>query len=98
MSFKRHRDIAAPGFTVLIDGREAAASGTDTIASVMLAASRGIAKRSVSGMMRGPFCLMGQCFECLVTVDGWRSEQACMIRATPGMRIETTAGAERDGS
>ncbi|MGH7080949.1 MAG: 2Fe-2S iron-sulfur cluster-binding protein, partial [Acetobacteraceae bacterium] len=40
------------------------------------------------GAPRGPWCLMGACFECLVTIDGTR-QRACMVRAAEGMVIDT---------
>jgi D-hydroxyproline dehydrogenase subunit gamma len=41
----------------------------------------------VSGSLRGPFCLMGACFDCLVEIDGEPNQQACMIQLREGMRI-----------
>ncbi len=35
---------------------------------------------------------MGVCFECLVTIEGVASLQACMIPVREGMRIETKCG------
>jgi predicted molibdopterin-dependent oxidoreductase YjgC len=39
-----------------------------------------------SGAPRGPFCMMGACFDCLVLIDGV-SRQACMTEVTEGMDI-----------
>jgi hypothetical protein len=36
--------------------------------------------------------MMGVCFECLMVIDGMPSRQACMVRVTPGMRIERQLG------
>jgi hypothetical protein len=47
----------------------------------------------VTGAPRGPFCMMGVCFECLVTIDGRGSQQACLVIVAPGMRIDTQHGA-----
>lgn len=41
----------------------------------------------VSGAPRGPFCLMGTCFECLVVIDGKTGRQACMTQVTKGMAV-----------
>ena len=48
----------------------------------------------VSGAPRGPFCLMGACFDCVVTVDGQANRQGCLVTVAPGMRIETRRGAQ----
>jgi D-hydroxyproline dehydrogenase subunit gamma len=47
----------------------------------------------VSGARRAPYCMMGVCFECLVTIDGVGNRQACLIPARAGMRVETQTGA-----
>ncbi len=38
------------------------------------------------GIDKGPFCLMGACYECLVQVNG-RSLQACMLEAVQDMQV-----------
>jgi sarcosine oxidase subunit alpha len=35
---------------------------------------------------------MGVCFDCLVTIDGQGSRQACLTRVRDGMRIDTQHG------
>ena len=66
----------------------------DSIASALLAngicATRNTA---VSGASRGPFCMMGACFECLAEVDGRAGIQTCMVAAREGMRIRRQHGA-----
>ena len=46
----------------------------------------------VSGAPRGPFCMMGACFDCLVQIDGM-TVQACMLQVTE--RLEITMPAAR---
>jgi D-hydroxyproline dehydrogenase subunit gamma len=41
--------------------------------------------------------MMGVCFECLVTIDGVGSRQACLARVRDGMRIETQQGKREVG-
>ena len=45
-----------------------------------------VAGRSLAGTPRGPLCGMGQCFECLVQVDG-RELLACLTPAVEGMVV-----------
>ena len=41
----------------------------------------------VSGAPRGPFCMMGACYDCLVEIEGV-NRQACMVQVTADMEIE----------
>ncbi|MCP4452476.1 MAG: (2Fe-2S)-binding protein [Planctomycetes bacterium] len=36
---------------------------------------------------RGPHCLMGVCFECLVEIDGVKNRQACLEPVREGIRV-----------
>jgi len=42
----------------------------------------------LSGAPRGPFCMMGACYDCLVEIDGV-NRQACMLQVTEGLQIES---------
>lgn len=84
------RDVVA----VTIDGAPFDARAGDTVAAALLASGR-LATRTtpISGAPRGPFCMMGVCFDCLVTVDDVPNQQACLVAVAPGMRIRTQHGA-----
>lgn len=78
------------GVTVWIDGREHQAFAGDSVAAALLAAGLAAGRVSpVSASPRGAYCLMGVCFECLVTIDGRGNQQGCMIQVCDGMRVET---------
>lgn len=63
-----------------------AASGT-TIAAALLAADQiWFRETPISGQQRGPFCMMGACYDCLVQIDGV-SVQACMTPVTEGLQV-----------
>ena len=91
--FARLPDVAAAEVAVTIDGTPFAACAGDTVAAALLVSGR-LAFRTtpVAGAARGPYCMMGVCFDCLVTIDGRPNQQACMIAVAPGMRIETGQG------
>ncbi len=36
---------------------------------------------------RAPYCQMGICFECMMTIDGKANQQACAIYVREGMRV-----------
>src|SRR5712692_2910284 len=91
--FRRLIEASRPALTIVIDGVCAQAQEGDSVAAAMLAAGHVISRTTpVSGAPRAPFCLMGACFECLVTIDGVGNRQGCMIAVRDGMRIETGQG------
>lgn len=94
----RWRPEAAPTLTISVDGMAVPARAGESVAAAMLAA--GIARfrdTPVSGAPRGPYCMMGVCFDCLVTIDGAGSRQACLVTVRDGMAVETQSGARRLG-
>jgi len=65
-------------------------AGSSVAAALRVAGGTGIARSSVSGQARAPFCGMGVCQECRVQVDG-RRMLACQTVCAEGMQVETTA-------
>ena len=87
--FRRLQPAESPRVTVTIAGKAFEAREGDTVAAAMLAAGHVAFRHSaVSGAPRGPWCLMGACFECLVTIDGVADRQACMTPVRQGMRVD----------
>lgn len=94
--FARQPDLVADRdmVDIVVDGVAVTARAGDTVAAAMLAAGWSCCRTTpVTRAPRGPFCLMGVCFECLVTIDGRASQQACLVTVTPGMRVDTQHGA-----
>jgi predicted molibdopterin-dependent oxidoreductase YjgC len=92
--FRRLPEAAGETIAVTINGARVAARAGDTVAAALLAAGITHCRTTpVSGAKRAPYCLMGVCFECLVTIDGVGNRQACLIPVADGMRIETQDGA-----
>ncbi|MFK4825424.1 (2Fe-2S)-binding protein [Paenochrobactrum sp. BZR 588] len=52
----------------------------------------------VGGEPRAPYCMMGVCFECLVTIDDVQNRQSCMTEVYDGMVVKSQQGARRIGS
>jgi len=78
---------------VTIDGERFAAREGDSVAAALLASGRTACRTTpVSGAPRGPYCMMGVCFDCLVAVDGVGNRQGCLVRVAEGMAIETQRG------
>jgi predicted molibdopterin-dependent oxidoreductase YjgC len=92
--FVRIADSDSERIAVLIDGAPFEGRQGDSIATALLLAGKiGCRRSDVSGEPRGPYCMMGVCFECLVSVDGTDGLQACMIPIRHGMNIETSIDA-----
>jgi len=97
--FRRLTDARRPALTVVIDGVVAHAQEGDSVAAALLAAGYLACRTTaVSGIPRAPYCLMGVCFDCLITIDGVGNCQACLIPARDGMRIETGSGKREYGT
>jgi D-hydroxyproline dehydrogenase subunit gamma len=97
--FRRLTEATRPAVAMVIDGMPVAAQEGDSVAAAMLACDQSIARITpVSEALRAPFCLMGVCFDCLVTINGIANRQACMIAVRPGMRVETGRGKREYGT
>jgi len=60
-----------------------------TVASAILVGGNMVFRSSVvSGQPRGPYCMMGVCFECLIEIDGIPNQRACMIPVREAMKIK----------
>jgi len=96
--FRRLPDADAATVEVTIDGRSTRVCAGDTVAAALIS-SGVLASRvaDVSGAPRAPYCMMGVCFECLVTVDGVGNRQGCLVPVRAGMRIETQHGRREAG-
>ncbi|SHL65207.1 2Fe-2S iron-sulfur cluster binding domain-containing protein [Roseovarius marisflavi] len=68
--------------------------GANLAAALLGAGITSFRHTPASGAPRGPFCMMGACFDCLVEVDGI-SRQACMMEVTPGLILHMPQAGER---
>jgi D-hydroxyproline dehydrogenase subunit gamma len=85
--------------TIWFDGQAVPARPGDSVAVALLAAGITTTRTTpVSGAPRGPFCMMGACFDCLSIVDGRPNVQTCMTPVRDGMRVQRQDGARTIGS
>jgi len=87
-----------PAATVAIeiDGTSRRVPGHYSVAAALLESGAASCRTApVSGEARGPFCMMGLCFDCLVEIDDVPNLQACMTRVREGMRIRSMSGKAR---
>ena len=91
--FRRLPDTGAPTVTVSVEGRPVALpAGASAAAAALLAGLPAIRETGISGVPRGPYCLMGICFDCLAEIDGIPNRQSCMVTVAPGMTIRRQHG------
>ena len=69
--FRKRPDGRAATVPVEVEGRPVLApEGASAAAAVLLAGFAAIRETPVGGAPRGPYCLMGVCFDCLAEIDG----------------------------
>ena len=92
--FRRISKPKTDPITLDFEGQSIYAQPGETVAAALLAA--GIVEFRTTpekGNERGPFCMMGTCFECLVVIDGQPNRQACQVLVEPGMKVRRQRGA-----
>ncbi|WP_425356520.1 (2Fe-2S)-binding protein [Zhengella mangrovi] len=82
----RELDPAAQRVTIRWQGRDLVVPAGNLAAALLVAGIMPFRHTPVSAAPRGPFCMMGACFDCLVEIDGV-NRQACMIEAAEGMAV-----------
>lgn len=82
-----------PMVTITVDGKELKARQGEMILSALLAngiiVNRYTRKRHEP---RGLFCGIGQCTDCMMTVNGIPNVRTCITPVEDGMRIEVQNG------
>ena len=85
--------VDAPQITLWVNDEPITARAGWTLAAALLA--NGITTTrytAIDQQPRGPFCMMGVCFECRVTVDDIPNVQSCMTPVRDGMRVTLPQG------
>ncbi len=91
--FKRLDHPNEPIVTITIEDRQLDVPASDSVAAAMLSAGVVTARISpISGVHRGPYCMMGICYECLVEIDGVPNQQACQTQVRDGMHVSVQMG------
>ena len=81
--------ITKPGKPIefFFEGETFTAMNGDSVAAALLRVGQTKFRHATNDDIRGPFCMMGVCFECLVEIDGRPNQQACQTILYSGMRI-----------
>jgi sarcosine oxidase subunit alpha len=78
-----------PAATFQFDGRAIQAFAGESVAAALLAAGvRTLRHGPGDGGPRGAFCFMGVCQECVVEVDGARTE-SCRLPVRDGLKVSS---------
>lgn len=92
--FTRLPERTARTLGILFEGETITAYEGDTVSAALLAAGHAVTRATpVGGSSRGPYCLMGVCFDCLLEIDGQPNRQGCMERVRDGMQVRRMRGA-----
>jgi predicted molibdopterin-dependent oxidoreductase YjgC len=96
--FKRLQADTRKPVGIFVDGMAVTAREGDTVSAALLASGLDVRRTTaVGGVPRLPYCMMGVCFDCLVTVDGTGNRQGCLVTVREGMRIEIQKGKREIG-
>ncbi|WP_027525598.1 (2Fe-2S)-binding protein [Bradyrhizobium sp. Ec3.3] len=96
--FRRSDQDRRPSLQIFVDGVTVEAREGDTVSAALLASGRDVRRETaVSGAPRLPYCMMGVCFDCLVTIDGVGNRQGCLVPVAAGMQIEIQKGKREIG-
>jgi len=71
------------------DGHRIRAPQGISVAAALLLAGNAACRMTARKAPRGPHCMMGVCFECIVEVEGRGARQACMLEVSSGLRIKS---------
>ena len=89
----RRRVPVLDSVTIWFCDRAIEAAVDDSVAAALLAdGTPSFGRRPVSAVPRAPFCMIGNCFDCLVEIDGETNLQACLVTVRDGMRIRPHPG------
>ncbi len=82
-----------PEVSISFEGRDLRVPEGISVAAALLLHGLPPGRRSaIGGAQRCAYCLIGQCFECTMTIDGVPYRQACMTTVEAGMTVERQVG------
>ena len=93
--FRRAGQIQYP-VTISFEGQQIEAEDGETLAAALLAAGvSGFRQATEDDTKRGPYCMIGNCFECMVEIEDHGSRQACRERVRDGLVVRRHQGSAR---
>ena len=83
----RHVSHENTTITIYVNGRPFPANDGDSVAAILLKQGITAVHAASDGAARGPYCMMGVCFDCMITCEDGRIEQACQTYVKDGMKV-----------
>jgi len=91
--FRRVDETSVDTLKLRIEDREYEVPvGISVAAAVLLCGFNKVRNTPVTDSPRLPYCMMGICFDCLMTIDGIPNQQACQLEVRENMAIEIQRG------
>jgi len=82
-----------PQITIFLNDRPVTAYLGESVAAALIAEGQVAFRRTARrGDLRGLFCGMGVCYDCLVVIDGQPGRRACVTDVRDGMRVGLQEG------
>lgn len=92
----RRLKTPADTVTIYLDGEPVRAAADESVAAALLAAGVVAFRTSAeTGAPRAPHCMISNCFECLLEIDGEPNRQACLVAVREGMQVQREIGERR---
>ncbi|MGE4569978.1 MAG: (2Fe-2S)-binding protein [Gammaproteobacteria bacterium] len=75
--------------TIYFEGEKLIVSKDHNVATALLEAGiNGFRKTTLNNENRGPYCMMGVCFDCLININDVDNQQSCTTQVSDGMKIK----------
>jgi len=75
--------------TIYFEGKKLRVKSNHNVAAALLEAGiSNFRETIVNNENRGPYCMMGLCFYCLINIDGADNQQSCIIEVSDGMKVK----------
>ena len=81
--------------TVYINDTPCKAEEGEMMAAVLMRENLTATHASPQGQPRGPYCMMGVCYDCMISLEDGGNVQACLTRAEDGLKIYLSAPQHR---
>jgi hypothetical protein len=79
--------------TIFLDNRPLTAYLGESVAAALMAEGHSAFRQTARrGELRGLFCGMGVCYDCLAVIDGQPGRRTCMIEVREGMHVTFQQG------
>ena len=86
--FRELKDEQKKEVVFFFEGKKLTAFDGETIASALLRSGEIFFREAKNNNFRGPYCMIGICFECLVDVDQMQSLQSCQVIVKNNMQVK----------